>query len=101
MSPVDFAVDETLEIGCTAPRVDGVAVEIEFHDIAGGDQRRRHASRQQEAAWVLVVPGTDMAEAVEHTLCGEDTIGGNEIADQLGINRTHHTITPGLDAGTD
>ncbi len=57
-----------------------------------------HADR---SGLVPVVPGADMAEAVEHTLCGEDQIGGNEIADQLGIDRTHHTITPGLDAGTD
>src|SRR5271170_440249 len=88
VDPIDLAVDETFEIGGAAPRIDRVAVEIEFHDITSGDQRWRHASRQQEAARVLVVPGTDMAKAVEYTLTCEDAIGGDEVLDQLRTRRT-------------
>lgn len=85
---VDLAMDEALEISGASARIDGVAVEIEFHDIDRSDQRRRHASRQQVASRVLVVPGTDMTKAVEHTLAGENAIGSDEIIDQFGIRRT-------------
>ncbi len=84
---VDLPVDKALQVAGAAARVDGVAVEIEFHDVGGGDQRRRHASRQQKAVRVPVVPGADMAKAVEHPLIGEDAIGGDKIADQLAVGR--------------
>jgi hypothetical protein len=34
------------------------------------------------------MPGSDVAEAIEDTLIGEDAIGGDEIVDQLRIRRT-------------
>jgi hypothetical protein len=39
-------MDETLKVSGAAARVDGISVEVEFHEIGGGDQCRRHASRQ-------------------------------------------------------
>ncbi len=87
LRPVDLAVDEALKVTSAAARIDSVAVEVELHDIGSGDQRRRHAVRQQEATQILVVPGADMAEAVEHALIREDAIGGDKILDQLRIRR--------------
>ena len=41
---IDLAVDETFEIGRAAARIDRRAVQVEFHDVVRGDQRRRHAA---------------------------------------------------------
>jgi hypothetical protein len=42
---VDFTVNEALQKYRPAPRIHGIAVEIELHDVVGGDQRRRQRAR--------------------------------------------------------
>jgi len=78
-------MDVAFEIEGTPLRVDGIAVAVEFHDVIGGDEAGRHAARQQEVLRVLVVAHADMAEAVDHALVIEDSIGRDEIVDQGGI----------------
>ena len=58
-----------------------VAVEIELDDVGGGDERGRHAARDQEVRRVLRMPHADMAEAVDDGLLVEDVIGIDEIVE--------------------
>src|SRR5271166_2568404 len=78
---VDLAVNKSLDIERAPARVEGVAVEVEFHDVVRCDETRRHAARQQKACCVLLVPRADMPKAVDHALVGEDAVGGDEIVD--------------------
>ena len=89
---IDLAMDEAFEVNGTPLRVDGIAVAVEFHDVGGGDEARRHAARQQKVLRVLIVTHTDMAKTVDHALVVEDTIGRDEIVDQSRIGRRR----PGL-----
>ena len=88
---VDLAVDEALDIESAAPRLQGIAVDIELEDVVRRDQARRHAAREQKARRVRLVPHADMAEAVDHALVGQDPVGGDEIVDQ-----TRMRCRPGL-----
>ena len=78
---VDFAVDEAFQKQRPAVRIDGVAVEIEFHDVGGGDQRRRQRPRHQKAIWVGRMTRADMAEGVDHAEVGENAAAGHDILD--------------------
>ncbi len=89
LRPEDLAVDEALEIGRAALRIDRVAVEVEFHDVGRRNQPRRHAARQQKALRVLVVAGADMAEPVDHALVEENAVGGDDILDQRRVCIRH------------
>ena len=80
--PVDFAVNEALQEQGSPPRVHGIAVEIEFHDVVGRDQRGRKRARHQEAIGVGGMAGADMAETVENAEIGEDTAAGHDVFDQ-------------------
>ena len=68
-------------LGCVA-----VAVEIELDDVVGGDERGRHAARDQEALGILRMAHGDMAEAVDDALLVENVIGIDEIVDDGGID---------------
>src|ERR1019366_7568220 len=60
-------------------------VQIEFHDVGGGHQCRRHAARQQIARRILVVAGGDMAKPVDHALVVKNAIRGDDIVEQRRI----------------
>src|SRR5450631_2693300 len=85
--PVDLAVDESLQIRAPAFCVDRVSLEIEFHDVGGGDRRRRDASREQEAVRVSIVPDADMAEAVDHAFAVQDMVRAHQVFDQDRVRR--------------
>ena len=78
---IDFAVDEALEERAAAARIDAFAIEIIFHDVVGGDERRRKRARHQEPARLLRVTHGDMAEAVHNALVDEDTAGGSKVGE--------------------
>jgi hypothetical protein len=82
MGFVDFAMDVAFEIDGTSLRADGVSVAVEFHDVSRRDEAGRHAARQQEVLWVLVVAHADVAKTIDHALVIEDAIGRDEIVDQ-------------------
>ena len=84
---VDLAVDEALEEHAAAALVDGIAIEIELHDVGGGDVRRRHRARHQVAVRIGRVADADMAKGVEHALIGQNAVRRDEIVDQCGIDR--------------
>src|SRR5438105_13705586 len=85
MGLVDLAVNKSLKIDGPARRVDCIAVAVEFHDVGGGNQARRHAARQEEMLGVFVVTHADMAETVDDALIIKDAIGGDEVLDQRRI----------------
>jgi len=66
--PVNFTMDEPFEVERPATRVESIAVEVELHDVGGGDQRRRDTARQQEAAAFRRVTNADVPESVDHAL---------------------------------
>src|SRR5204862_8116032 len=83
---VDFAVDEAFQEHRAAAGIDRIAVEIEFHDVAGGDQRRRQRPRHQEAIWIARMARADMAEGIDHAEVGEDAAAGHDIPKQRGLD---------------
>ena len=83
---VDLAVDEAFEIRARRVRLGRVAVEIELDDVGGGDERGRHAARDQEMVRVLRMACADMAEAVDHALLIEDVVGVDEIVEDGGVD---------------
>jgi hypothetical protein len=80
-------VNETFEEHRAAARIDRVAVEIERHDVVGGDQRRRERARHQKMIGVVRIARADMAETVEHAELGEDAAADHDILGHGGIAR--------------
>jgi len=68
-------------------RIDRVAVEIERHDVVGGDQRRRERTRHQKMVGVAGIARADMAETVEHAELGEDAAADHDILGHSSIAR--------------
>ena len=79
---VDFAVNEAFEKHRPAAGIDRLAVEIEFHDVSGGDQRRRQRPRHQKMIWVGRMARADMAEGVDNAEVGENAAARHDIVDQ-------------------
>ena len=75
---VDVALDEALAL---VPR-QRLAVGAAFHDIRGGDERRRERARDEEMLRPVVAAGADVPVGVEHLVHGEDPARGDEIADK-------------------
>jgi len=75
-------MDEAFLIDRAAAAVDGVAVEVELHDVLGHDAARRLGHRHQKAIRSCRVTRADMTETVDHALLVEDAVGGDEIVDQ-------------------
>ena len=84
--PVDPGVNEPLEEDLPTPRVDRIAVAIEFQDVVALNQRGCQGTRHQEVIAVLGVPNADMSEPIHHALVRQDVIGGDEILDD-GVER--------------
>ena len=78
---VERAVDEALEIGRAAARIDRVAFEREFHDVGGLDAVGRARAREQIALRIVGMARADMAEGIDDRLAGEDAVGGDELFD--------------------
>jgi len=79
---IDLRVDETLLINRAAATIDGVAVEIEFHDVVGGDAPGRLRLGNQETIRPRRMPHADVAVTVDDALVIEDAVGGDEVLDQ-------------------
>src|SRR5258708_16284630 len=58
---IDLRVDETLLIDRAAATIDGIAVEIEFHDVVGGDAPGRLRLGNQEMIRPRRMPHPDGA----------------------------------------
>ena len=71
---VDFAMDEPFEVNCTAADIKRIPVEVEFHDVGGGDQRRSDAAGEQEAVAGGRMADTDMPKSVNYALIEQDMI---------------------------
>src|SRR5262249_12937098 len=80
--PIDLRVDETLLIDRTAATIDGTAVEIEFHDVVGGDAPRRLRLGNQKMIRPRRMPHADVAVTVDDALVIEDAVGRDEVLDQ-------------------
>ena len=79
---VEAAMDEALEIGRLAARIDRLALERELHDVVLLDAVRRPRPRQEEALRIVGMPRADMAERVDHAFGREDAVGGDEFFEQ-------------------
>ena len=79
-------MDEALEEHRAAAGIDRVAVEIELHDVVGGDERRRQRARHQEVVGIGRMPCADMAEAVDHAELRKDAAADGDILEQGGRN---------------
>src|SRR5437763_15249231 len=76
---VDFAVDEAFEKQRSAASIDGIAVEVELHDVISHDQCWRKRPRHQKMIRVGRMPRADVTKAVEHAELGEDTAANTDI----------------------
>jgi hypothetical protein len=64
----------------------GVSIEIELHDVVGGDERRRERPRQEKVIGIGRMTRADVAETVENAKVGEDAAASHDIFDQSGID---------------
>ena len=83
---VNFAMNEALQKHGSTTVAHGVAIEIELHDVGGGDQRRRERPRHEKAIGIGRMTRADVAEAVENAKVGEDAAASHDIFDQSGID---------------
>ncbi len=81
-------MDETLEIGRTAARIDRLAFERELHDVVLLDAVRRARARQEEALRIVGMPRADVTEGVHHPFRGQDAVGGDEFFEE-GVELGH------------
>ena len=84
-------MDEALEIGRAAARIDRLALERELHDVVLLDAVRRARARQQEALRIVGMARADMAEGVDHAFAGEDAVGGDDFFEQ-GVELGHSSV---------
>ncbi len=99
-------MDEALEIGRLAARVDRLALERELHDVVLLDAVRRPRPRQEEALRIVGVPRADMAERVDHAFGRQDAVGGDEFFEQsielghwVSLGTSFRGVMPGLVPG--
>ena len=83
---VNFAMNEAFQKHRSTTVAHGVAIEIELHDVGGGDQRRRERPRHEKAIGIGRMTRADVAEAVENAKVGEDAAASHDIFDQSGID---------------
>ena len=79
---VNLAMDEAFEIGRRRIVGNRPAVQMDRHQIIGGDKGRRHAARNDEARRIARLACTDMAKTVDHAEVIENPIGIDQIFDQ-------------------
>jgi hypothetical protein len=96
---IDFAVNEPFEINRSAGCSERVAVEIEFQNVRGCHQRRRHAASEQEAVRPLVVPDADMPERIDHILVVKDMVRCHKVGDKARIRCGRIRLGVGYDGG--
>ena len=58
------------------------AVEREFEDVAGLDERGRTIARQQEAVGIAGMAHADVSVFVEHAMMRQDPVGDDQIVDR-------------------
>ena len=75
----NLAVQIALDEAVAAARIDGVAVEVEFHDVVGRDHLRRQRARHQEALGMAGMAHGDVAGGVEHALVRQDAARRRQI----------------------
>ncbi len=81
---VDFAVDETLQIGCASVVVLRVRLQVKRHDIGSAHELGRQRARKQIAIRALRMADAHVAEAVENAKTGENPVGRDQIIDRGG-----------------
>jgi len=72
-----FAVRRTFLAGG-----DRFAVQIQFHDVCGGNLRGRNGSRDQVAGGSGCSADTDVTECIDNLLLGKNVVGRDDIFDQ-------------------
>lgn len=88
VAAVDLAVDEALDVaaGRAVAALDRLrGGDVVFDDVGGaGDEGGGEVAREVEGRGVRGVARGDVAVGVEHGMVGEDVVGGDECAEEVG-----------------
>jgi hypothetical protein len=84
----NLAVDEAFQKAAAAAVLARRRVEIEFHDVVGGDERGGDGARHQETVRIIGMAHADMAEGVDDALVGENADCRGEFFQDLAVDRT-------------
>src|SRR5690606_16238772 len=83
---VNLAVDKSLEIVAPLISVQGVAVQVEFHNVLCFHQPGSQVASQQKPARILVGAEADVTKRVQHMRVEENVVGVDEVGEQLRVN---------------
>ncbi len=89
---VNLAMDEAFEIGGGRIVGNRPAVQMNRHQIVGGDKGGRHAARNDEARRIARLAGADMAETIDHAEVIENPIGIDQIFNQCRVGVCERTV---------
>src|SRR5256885_4106943 len=95
---IDFAVNEALQIRRARVAFLRVAIQVESHDVGGGNARGRQTSRQEETGVRRRHPDADVPKAVDDAVTGQYAVGDNQFLDELAISRKLHVSSSLRDA---
>jgi hypothetical protein len=82
----NLAVQIALDEAIAAARLARLAVEIELHDVVGGDELRRQRARHQEPLSMAWMTHGNMARGVEYALIGQDAARGGKVFQHGTVN---------------
>src|SRR5262245_13887421 len=85
--PVDFTVDKSLQRTGTRLGIDGIGVEIVFHDVFSSHQGWGEPARHQVTVRIVRVPDAHMTKGIEYALLGKDQVGHDKIFENSRIDR--------------
>ena len=93
--PVDFAVDEALQVDASSGRVERFAVEIEGDEVFTVHEAGCHVAGEQKVPGRTVVARAHVPEAVDHALVVENAVGEHEPVEErrIGSGRCHRVLT--------
>jgi hypothetical protein len=81
---IDLAVDDHLAVEPHARRHHRLGIERHLQDVGRLDQLRGAVPRNEIAARILRVAGTDMPECIDDAFVGKNAVGDGELVAQGG-----------------
>src|SRR6266849_4470033 len=84
---VDFTVDESLQRTCAGFGIDGIRVEIVFHDVFSGHQAWREPAGHQVTVRIVRMPDAHVTKGIEYAFLGKNAIGHDKVLDKSRIDR--------------
>src|SRR5262245_11030963 len=84
---VDFTMDESLNHAAAILLIDRIGIEVVLHDVARGHRDRCERAGHQVTAWIARMTNAHMSLGIEHTLLGENAVGGNKVLYESRVHR--------------